>query len=114
VSLDNAGAYFPTNDQKARTPIKALSISANNAARWKNAPAVGWYNGHWFFCLAGEINLGAEKATPVYRSQCPAISRAIFNLKCSRQHRQWLPPLVKAYAEQQSSEAMDTLKATVF
>jgi uncharacterized protein DUF927 len=60
-ALDTAGAYLPTNDQKARGPIKALSISANNAAQWKYAPAVGWYNGHWFFVLPEKLTSGRRR-----------------------------------------------------
>ncbi len=54
-ALDNAGAQLPTNDHDARDAIKALSISANKAERWKYAPAVGWYDGHRAFVLPDRI-----------------------------------------------------------
>jgi putative DNA primase/helicase len=54
-ALDNAGAQLPTEDRDAHDAIKELSLSANNADRWKYAPTVGWYDGHRAFVLPDRI-----------------------------------------------------------
>jgi Domain of unknown function (DUF927) len=54
-ALDNGGAYLSTNDKENRDAIRALSLSAYNAARWKYAPAVGWYDRRQAFVLPDRV-----------------------------------------------------------
>jgi hypothetical protein len=87
--LDNAGAYLSTNDQKNRDAIRALSISAAKAKRWKYAPSVGWYDGHRVFVLPDRVidqPRGDARILPPQHQ----INRHLFKLIRKGSHKDWV------------------------
>ena len=85
-ALDNAGAYLSTNDKENTDAIRALSLSAINAERWKYAPAVGWYDGHRAFVLPDRVigrSRGDARILPPRRS-------TRFKLARRGSHKDWV------------------------
>ena len=85
-ALDNAGAYLSTNDKENTDAIRALSLSAINAERWKYAPAVGWYDGHRAFVLPDRVigrSRGDARILPPRRS-------TRFKLARKGSHKDWV------------------------
>jgi putative DNA primase/helicase len=89
-ALDDAGAYLPTNDQACRDAIRALAKSANNAERWKYAPAVGWYDGHRLFVLSDRV-IGRPRGTArILPPRRRRTDHQRFALNCKGSHKDWV------------------------
>ena len=85
-ALDNAGAYLSTNDKENTDAIRALSLSAHNAERWKYAPAVGWYDGHRAFVLPDRV-IGRPRGDACI---LPPRRSTRFKLAHKGSHRDWV------------------------
>jgi len=87
-ALDNAGAYLSTNDRECRDAIRALSNSADTAARWKFAASLGWYDGHRAFVLPDRV-IGRPKGDARILPPRCLTNQQRFELGCNGSHRKW-------------------------
>ena len=70
--------------------LRALSISANDARRWKYAPAVGWYDGHRAFVLRPMALLVSLVAMHVILPPRVPINHQRFEFGCKGSHKEWV------------------------
>lgn len=87
-ALDNAGAYLSTNDQECRDAIRALSNSADTAARWKFAASVGWYDRHRAFVLPDHV-IGRPRGNARILPPRALTNHQRFELGCKGSHKNW-------------------------
>ena len=63
-AFEDAGADLSTNDNENHAAIRAVSIAANTAQRWKYAASLGWHDGHRAFVLHDHV-VGAPRGDAV-------------------------------------------------
>ena len=88
-ALDNAGAYLFASDRECCNAIRALSISADTAERWKFAASVGWYDGHRGFVFHDRVIGKPRGKVRIFPPRIrPGQQR--FELRCKGSHRDWV------------------------
>lgn len=88
-ALDNAGAYLSTNDRECRDAIRALSNSADTAARWKFAASVGWYDRHRAFVLHDHV-VGTPRGEALILPPRIRSGHQQFVLSRKGRHKDWI------------------------
>ena len=88
-ALENAGAYLSPNNGVNNKALRVLSISANDAKRWKYAPAVGWYDGHRAF-VHPNGTIGKPRGNALILPPRVLINHRRFEFSCKGSHKEWV------------------------